>query len=495
MTAATDGPAAPGRPAPAPGGTAPDPAAPRRAHRRLLLVCAAVTVLAALLVPVTLPLGWDELVYASRFGPYGPPTPFSAPRTRGVPLLIAPVASWSDSVLLLRLWLLLLSGAALWLGFRPWLRVLPRPSAVWVAAALYGTLWVPLFYANSAMPNHYTAMGAVAATGCLLHPRPGRARYAGAAAGLAVVTLMRPNDGVAVAAPLLAAALAVPALRAGGRWRGRSLAVVAGVAAGALPWVVEAQVRFGGVPERLARAGETQGGISPVLSLTAHLTALDGPLLCRPCAGDGVRLPALGWWVLLPALVALGLWAARRAGAATGADAGAGRAPLWLAVAVAAASMAPYLLLVPYAAPRFLLPGYALLALPAALGLLAAADRARRSRPLAAALVLVMAGQPAVQLTLAHAHGSIQERARDDWRKITEVLREHGVAPPCGIKATSMTIPLAHTAGCAPLEYGSPARPDAVVLREAEPPEWARDWPLHPVPDTYNPGWRVAVRP
>ncbi|PJE96843.1 hypothetical protein CUT44_16010 [Streptomyces carminius] len=354
-----------------------------------------------------------------------------------------------------------------------------------------------MFYANSAMPNHYTAMGAVAATGCLLHPRPGRARYAGAGAGLAVVTLMRPNDGVAVAAPLLAAALAVPALRAGGRWRGRALAVAAGVAAGALPWVVEAHLRFGGVPERLAEAGETQGGISPVLSLTAHLTALDGPLLCRPCDGDGVRLPALGWWVLLPALVALGLWAARRAGTAAGAGrgAGAGRAPLWLAVAVAAASMAPYLLLVPYAAPRFLLPGYALLALPAALGLLAAGDRARRSRPAAAVLVLVLAGHLAVQFVLAHAHGAIQEQAREDWRRIAGVLREHGVEPPCGIKATSMTIPLAHTAGCAPLEYGSPARPDAVVLREAAPPEWARDWPLHPVPDTYNPGWRVAVRP
>ncbi|HEX5565817.1 MAG TPA: hypothetical protein VFY14_02565, partial [Streptomyces sp.] len=167
----------------------------KRANRGLLATSAGLAVLAAVLVPLTLPLGWDELVYASRFAPYAPETPFSAPRTRGVPLLLSPVASWSDSTVLLRAWLLVLSSAALYLGFRPWLRVVPRPSAVWVAAALYGTFWVTLFYANAAMPNHYTAMGAVAAVGCFLNRRPW---YAGTATGLAVVTLMRPNDGAAV---------------------------------------------------------------------------------------------------------------------------------------------------------------------------------------------------------------------------------------------------------------------------------------------------------
>jgi len=472
-----------GRAAPAPGGPAADPGALRRAHRALVAVCAAFAVLAAVLVPITLPLGWDELVYASRFAPHGPETPFSAPRTRGVPLLLLPVASWSDSTVLLRIWLLALSAAALYLGFRPWLRILPRPSAAWVAAALYGSGWLALFYANAAMPNHYSAMGALAAVGCFLHRRPGAAGYAGVVAGLALVTLMRPNEGVAVAAPLLVAAVAVPAWRG----RGRLAAVAGGVAAGALPWVVEAQLRFGGVAQRLAEASEVQGDLRPVVTLTAHLTALDGPLLCRPCAGDAVRPPALEWWLLLGTLAVLGLWAARRAGTGT--------APLWLAVAVAASATVPYFFLVPYAAPRFLLPGYALLAVPAALGLLAAADPARRSRAVAAVLALVLVGHLAVQLTLAHVHGGIQEQAREDWRRITAVLREHGVRPPCVVKASRMTIPLAHTAGCASAEYDAPELPDAVILHRAEPPRWARDWPVHPVPDTYNPGWTVAVRP
>jgi hypothetical protein len=456
------------------------------AQRMLWIVVAGFCLLSAVLVPLTLPLGWDELVYASRFGPYGPATPFSAPRTRGVPLLLAPIASWSDSTVLLRVWLLLLAGGALWLGFRPWLRIVHRPATVWVAAGLYGSLWITLFYAGSAMPNHYTAMGATAAVGCFLAPRP---RYAGVAAGLAVVTLMRPNDGVAVAAPLLLAAVLMPTLRGHGRLPGRLSAVAAGLVAGALPWVVEAEVRFGGVRNRLAEADEVQGGLRAVFSLRAHLTALDGPLLCRPCAGDSVQLPVTEWWVLLPLLVGLGLWAERRARRSA--------APLWLSVAVAVATAAPYLFLVPYAAPRFLLPAYALLALPAAVGLLAVVHRARTrgSLPTAAVLALALLGHWGIQIGLVHTHAGIQQRARGDWDRIVFVLREHGVRPPCVLTGNSSTIPIAHTAGCSAPESDPPARPSALVLRERNPPHWARDWPHFPVPDTYNPGWTVVVRP
>lgn len=446
-------------------------------------VCLGFVVVAGVLVPFGLPLGWDEIVYASRFGPYGPAVPFSAPRTRGVPLLLVPVASWSDSLLLLRLWMAALAGGALYLGFRPWLGVLRRPAGVWVAAGLYGSLWFALFYANSAMPNHYTAMGAAAATGCFLLRDPGRGAYAGIVTGLAVVTLMRPNDGAAVALPMLVAALLVPAWRG----RGRLVAVVVGVGAGALPWIVEAWLRFGGVARRLSEASDTQGGMRPVLSLKAHLTALDGPLLCRPCTDDTVSSGVVEWWLLLPLLVVLGLWASRRAGSA--------RAPMWLAVAVAASASVPYLFLVPYAAPRFLLPGYALLVLPAAVGLLAVADRARGSRPTAVVLAVVLLGHAAVQITQVRTHVGVQERARGDWPRISAVLREEGVRPPCLIKGNSSAIPVAYTAGCASAGMDDPVPATAVILRRADPPRWAGDWPRRPVPDTYNPGWSVAARP
>lgn len=457
-----------------------------RAHRMLWIVSGAFCLVSAALVPLTMPLGWDEIVYASRFSPYDPATPFSAPRTRGVPLLLAPVASWSDSTVLLRVWLLMLAGGALWLGFRPWLRVLHRPTAVWVAAGLYSSLWITLFYAGSAMPNHYTAMGATAATGYLLAPRP---RYAGVAVSLAVVFLMRPNDGVAIAIPLLVAAALMPALRNQGRLYGRLSAVAAGAVAGVLPWIVEAHLRFGGVGHRLAEAGEIQGGLRPVFSLGAHLTALDGPLLCRPCAGDTVQSPVAEWWVLLPLLAALGFWEARRARRST--------APLWLAVAVAVAASAPYLLLVPYAAARFLLPVYALLALPAALGILAVLRRVRTagSRWAVVVLALTVIGHLGIQATLAHTHADIQQRARGDWDRIASVLREHGVRPPCLIQGNASTVPIAHTAGCSSADTTAPERSSALVLRGGKPPRWAHDWPSFRVPDTYNPGWTVLVRP
>ncbi|MEV7195385.1 hypothetical protein AB0N81_26795 [Streptomyces sp. NPDC093510] len=559
-----------------------------RAHRLLLAVCSVFALLSLALVPLTLPLGWDEIVYASRYSPYAPATPFSAPRTRGVPFLIAPVATWSDSVVLLRVWLTLLSTTALYLGFRPWLRVLHRPSAVAVAAALYGGLWFTLFYASAAMPNHYTAMGAVGAVGLFLWPRQSAATRAGIAAGLALATLMRPNDGVALGVPLLAAALTVP----GWRGRGRVLTVLGGVAAGALPWIVEAYVRFGGVRERLTEASEVQGDLRPLLSFVHHLTVMDGPLLCRPCGSDGIRPLAAEWWLLLPFLVAVGLWsvtglrsvAGLRSNAGLGSVTGRGSVTgLWkrqplnqnqnqnqnrrqrqsqnrhqhrhqhhrqsqnqhqhqhpapapivlrgclLAGVTALAVALPYLLLVPYAAPRFLLPAHALLTPAAALGVLALAGAARASRwPRLGVIVLglALAGHLVVQLLLAHGNARIQAGARGDWARVADVLHAHGVGAtagtPCVLRGNTSVIPVAYASGCAPggSAYstdspgstnspastsstgsadsrgpGAPHRPTALVLREADPPRWARSWPRHPVPGTYAPGWVIHVRP
>ncbi|WAL97240.1 ArnT family glycosyltransferase [Streptomyces sp. Je 1-369] len=526
-----------------------------RAHHLLLGVSGVFAVLSLVLVPLTLPLGWDETVYASRFSPYAPATPFSAPRTRGAPFLIAPVATWSDSVVLLRVWLTLLATAALYLGFRPWLRFLIRPSGAAVAAALYGGLWFVLFYASAAMPNHYTAMGAVGAVGLFLRARQSPVTCAGVAGGLALATLMRPNDGVALGAPLLATALLVPA------WRGwsRVLAVLGGLAAGALPWIVEAYVRFGGVRERLTEASEVQGDLRPLLSVVHHLTVMDGPLLCRPCDSDTVRPLSAEWWFLLPLLVAVGLWSARGGSRGVGAprrearQGPQGRPPqpssavlpgCLLAAAVALSVALPYLVLVPYAAPRFLAPTHALLAPAAALGVLALVDVARASRRPRIGLValgLALAGHLTVQLPLAHSNAGIQAGARGDWARVAEVLHEHGVGgksrtstsresrtgrdshtsgqsrtgkdshtgrdfragggprsgthPPCVLRGNTSVIPIAYVTGCTPGRRGTPRRPTALVLREAEPPAWARSWPRHRVPGTYAPGWVVHVRP
>src|SRR5690606_6722267 len=93
-----------------------------------------------------------------------------------------------------------------------------------------------------------------------------------------------------------------------------------------------------------------------------HLDALSGPhLLCRPpevCADT--PLWSILWVLALPVLVAVGLLAARGSGSF--------RVEM-LATACALSFAAPYLLLFGYAAPRFLLTAYGLLAVPVAHGL------------------------------------------------------------------------------------------------------------------------------
>ncbi|MFH8349862.1 hypothetical protein [Streptomyces sp. NPDC018045] len=451
-------------------------------------MCAAFVFVPLILLHPTLPLGWDEIVYASRFAPYahGLDVPFEAPRTRGVPALIAPVAAWSDSVVLLRVWLSLLAGAALYGGFRPWLRgFATRPAVVPLAAGAYGSLWFALFYAPSAMPNHYTAMGATAAVGCFTRCAGGERRKRllyGLALALATATLMRPNDAVWIVGPLLLALL----LHRPWRALAPAAAIAVGVAAAALPWVIESVVRFGGIGARLALATDQQGGMHPQVNLAAVATSLDGPLLCRPCAGDSFSLPASLWWCALPLLVGAGLMVAHRSLPGQ-------RAALWLATAVATSSALTYVFLIDYAAPRFLLTSYALLMLPAAVALHALWRAARtHSRLGVAALAIALCAHLAVQLAILNGHATIQTAARQDWTRITAALRTAGIGSNCVIGGNSSVIPIAYTAHCHPAAQHPHRTPDALVLRGTATPPPQQNWRVVPVPGTYN-DWHIAV--
>lgn len=79
------------------------------------LVLAVVCVLHALspwfLVGFDVRYAWDEAVYLSQFSGDSPPVIFSAPRARGTAMLVAPVTVFTDSVVLVRLYLVALSGA------------------------------------------------------------------------------------------------------------------------------------------------------------------------------------------------------------------------------------------------------------------------------------------------------------------------------------------------------------------------------------------------
>ncbi|MFG2582754.1 DUF6537 domain-containing protein [Streptomyces malaysiensis] len=213
------------------------PRPPRRIPWPALVALAYTVAQLALVVP-HLGLGWDETVYVSQVDPGRPAAYFSAPRSRGISLLAAPVLAVTHSTTVLRIVLALLSAAALYAAYRVWQPLLGRARTA-LAALLFASLWTTVLYGPQAMPNLWVALSAVAAVGWFLravHLHERRRALLGLGAMVAAATCFRFSDGVWLALPLLAACAIVPA------WRrpAPALAVAGGFAMGGAEWVAEA---------------------------------------------------------------------------------------------------------------------------------------------------------------------------------------------------------------------------------------------------------------
>ncbi|MCL6297211.1 hypothetical protein [Streptomyces kronopolitis] len=432
-------------------------------------------------------------------------------------------------------------------------------AGLWVTL-FYGPQEMPnLWVAYAALAATGCFLRAVRQPPRQLAPRAGRGAAAGLAAAVAFAALMRPTDAVWLAVPLFAAALCVPDWRR----PAVLLGLPAGLALGCAEWITEAYLHYGGLLARLREAGRIQGGLGWHLSFDDHARALQGKTLCRPCHLAWDHPEAAVWWFLLPLAVIGALWAAlrlresgggphgygavwpsaRRTGrhplgltpvppdglrriivpADGGGPAGtttrgrpawsgvrlrepagdrhrSGPAPLVMAALVGVCLAAPYLLTVDYAAPRFLLPAYALLLMPAAwfLSWLTRLPR-RRHGWAVAALVLVLLGHEMVQLMIVHRMVQSTARAQTGIDRVAGMLRDAGVRPPCVVSGEE-AVRVAYRAGCASRQPSghdagiSPAalarlgahRPAAVLLLTGgKPPAYARGWrpvPLRPVP-------------
>jgi hypothetical protein len=468
------------------GARAPRAGARSRPLPWLAAVAAAFTLTQLVLVVPGLGLGWDETVYVSQVSPQAPAAFFSAPRARGITFLVAPVTMLTTSTEALRIYLALLAGCGLFLALWVWRRLLPAPVLA-VAGALFASLWVTMFYGPQAMPNLWVAYGALTAVGCFLRAArdPGDHRaLMGLGAGVALAALMRPSDAVWLA---LALAVAAVLMRA---WRRPLLLVVlaAGTALGCAEWIIEAYVRYDGLFARLRRGSEIQGHLGWHVAVDDHVRALSGRALCRPCDVPWRHPVTALWFFALPLLVAGGVWVAAHTRH---------RAEIALATVVGLSLAAPYLFSVDYAAPRFLLPAYALLALPVAQCLLRAWHARPRRRPAAVALVVVaVAAHLAIQYRVLDG---IVNRVRTDNADLTRIaaeLRAQGVRPPCLITGEE-AIRIAFRTGCAsrqPAGHDASITPEALataalrhpvaVLRsdERRAPSYARLWRFHPLP-------------
>jgi hypothetical protein len=430
----------------------------------------AFTAAELLFVSPRMGLSWDEAVYVSQVSGHAPAAWFDPARARGVPLLVAPVAALTGSVAALRVYLSVACGLGLTGALWTWRRL--RPA--WVlglAGVLFGGLWVAQYYGPQAMPDMWSALGGLAAVGCFL--RGGHKALAGLGASMAFVTLVRPGDAVYLAVPLLVAAILV--------WRSwpRAIVVAGGLVAGGAEWVVEAYARFGGIASRLHAAGAEQGGFGLHFALPDELRALNGPTLCRPCT-VGVRYPELDlWWFLLPVLVALAVVAARRAG-------GPGLSSVVLPTVCGLCVAAQYLFMINYAAPRFLLPAYALLAVPAADGLaflVTGLGRELRPAMTAAVTCFVIVQLLAQHLVLDHEAGGTVA-FHDDYTRIATALADRGVRPPCLIQGVQY-IPIAFYAGCASAGTAAPGDHVAVLIQVGRrPPPYARNWRAYRITGT-----------
>ena len=304
--------------------------------------------------------GADETVYLSQINAHVPAGVFSAPRARGLTLVVAPVTLLTGSVAVTRIYLAAVTSVLMYVGFRTWFglvggRVVP------LAALLFSVLWTSVYYGYEAMPNIYVALVAVAAVGLTvkqLRDPTDRRRLVAVGLCLAALALLRPSDaGYVLVALLLAVAIARAVPAPARRWLAGAL--VLGFVVGAAEWVVEAYVRFGGPAHRLYLAQQEQGGGLLHFSLLQEAHALAGPLLCRAGCRPSPPGWAMVWWPVFAALVVVGVVGAGRGR----------RAALATASGAALALAGEYLVTIGYAAPRFLTPSYALLALPAAAGI------------------------------------------------------------------------------------------------------------------------------
>jgi len=358
------------------------------------------------------------------------------------------------------------------------------------AGLAFGSLWVTQYYGPQAMPDEWLAFAALASVGLFLRavglPADGtagerghpNARLAALSAAIAAAALIRPGDALYLVIVLIAAALAVRAWR---RWP-VIVAIVAGMVAGAAEWVAEAYARFGGPLERLHLASAEQAGLGLRFGVWAELRAVNGPTLCRPCT-IAWKYPVLSvWWLALPLLVPLGVLAARRAGRLGSAA---------LAAACALGLAAQYLFGVSYAAPRFLIPAYALAAIPVAdlIAYLVARTRPAERPAMRALIGLVLAGQIITQHAVLMRQVVDTVKLHTDYGAVAADLRRLGVSPPCLING-AQRIPVAFYAGCAstpnplriepaqakPAGPGEPLRFALLEWRRSRPPAYARGW-------------------
>jgi hypothetical protein len=385
--------------------------------------------------PLRMPLGTDEITYIAQSSAHASPVMLPPVHGRGVALLAAPVSLLTTSLVALRVWMALLSGLGLFLSLLAW-RGLRKAWVLAVAGALLGMMGIAQLSGVQVMPDWWEALAILAVTGLFMQAVTGRMRprlvYPLLALGAFFLILLRLQN-VVLLAPVVAAGFVMPAW-----WNKRALiAIFAGIAAGGAEWVAESFLWYGDVSSRLTMMGQEPPRLGLYFALPYQLRVLNGPVYCMPGVCTQWSYPWLTiWWAAFIGMVILGIFAARRMALVSSS----------VAVAGAVTLLVFYTLFLPIAAPRYMLPVIALLAIPAADGVawLAAVPRWRKA---AVFLIAVFLLSGAISQHFVHRYeaGVLQDAIRESYTVKAAYLRRSGIHPPCVVTS----VPVAYYVGCA----------------------------------------------
>ena len=199
----------------------------------LWLVLVAGLFMIAELIPAQLPmgLGVDEITYIAQTSAHASQVILPPVHGRGPALLAAPITLLTTSIPVLRVWMAALSALGLLLALLAW-RGLRPAWVIAVAGVVIGSFGVAELGGVQVLPDWWVALAGLAVIGLFMQAVTGRMRRRVVLPLLAATTfaliLLRPQDAAVMMAPVIAAALIVPAWR----HRGVLAASCAGIAAG-----------------------------------------------------------------------------------------------------------------------------------------------------------------------------------------------------------------------------------------------------------------------
>ncbi|MHB1432620.1 MAG: hypothetical protein ACYCVZ_10955 [Streptosporangiaceae bacterium] len=385
--------------------------------------------------PLHLALGWDEVTSIAQTSIHSSPITLPPAHARGVGLLAAPVTLLTTSVFDLRVWMAVLSGIGIFLALFCWRGL--RPGWVLaVAGLIFGGLAVTQLSGPAVMPDLWEAIGVLALTGLFLqavHRRLARRVVLPLLAfAVCFLILIRFQDAAFAIAPLGVALLAVPA------WRRYDVlaALVAGGLAGTAEWVWEDVAFYGSVAARMHAMASQPPKAGIYFSLIDQLRLLDGPNYCGSGYCPGLQYPQLFyWWLALLLLVILGLFAGRTMHFVSCA----------VAVAVALSILGAYTLFMPIAAPRYMLPILAVLAVPAADGIAWLATRANLRLVTVPAVAVFLIAEVVTQHFVLRTEIAATGPTGHAWVIEARDLSKLGVKSPCFLAGAT---PVAYYLGC-----------------------------------------------